>query len=42
MGECTVEIRMSELSVVITYKVVVHDIEEDLVLDVTMMHYTGI
>ena len=37
MGESTVQIRMPELSVVIMYNVIVDNIEENLLLDTTMM-----
>ena len=37
MGECTLQIRMPELSVMIMYNVTVDDIEEDLLLDTSMM-----
>ena len=39
MGECTIQIRMPELSVVITCNVIVDDIEEDLLLHATMQEY---
>ena len=41
MGKCTVQIRMSELSAVKTYNVIVDNMEEDLLLDATMMHKAG-
>ena len=42
MGECTLQIRMTGLSVVITYDVTVEDIEEDLMLDTSIMHFVRI
>ena len=42
IGECTVQIKIPELSVVITYDVIVDDIQEDLLIDATMMHYAGV
>ena len=41
-GECTVQIRMPKVSVVIAYDAIVDDIEEYLLLDATMMLYAGI
>ena len=38
-GICTVEIEIPELSVIINYDVVIDDIEEDLLIDATMMQY---
>ena len=41
-GECTVQITIPELSVVVEYDVVVDDVEEDLLIDASMMHHAGI
>ena len=42
MGECTVQIRMPEFSVLITYDIIVDDIEEGLLLGAGVMHYAGV
>ena len=42
LGECTVQIKMPEFSVVVTCNVIVDDTKEDLLLDATMTHYPGI
>ena len=41
-GECTVQIEMKDLAVIIEYDVVVDDIEEDLLIDAAMMSHAGI
>ena len=41
-GECTVQIEIKELAVIIEYDVVVDDIEEDLLIDAAMMSHAGI
>ena len=42
MGECTVQIKIPELSVVMSYDVIVDDIDEDFLMDATLMHYAGV
>ena len=39
MGEFALQIWIPDLSVVITYDVIVDHIEEDLIMDATVMHY---
>ena len=41
-GECTVKVTIPDLAVEIEYDVVIDDIEEDLLIDATMMHYAEI
>ena len=41
-GECTVQIKIPELSVAISYDVIVDDIDEDFLMDATLLHYAGV
>ena len=42
MGECSITVKKPELSVVINYDFIVDDIEEDLLIDFSMLHYDQI
>ena len=42
VGECTIKVSIPDLAVVVEYDVVVDNIDEDLLVDATMMHYAGV
>ena len=41
LGECTIEIEIPELQLTVMYDVIVDDIEEELLIDATLMHYAN-
>jgi hypothetical protein len=41
-GECTVQITIAELGIVVEYDFVVDDVEEDLLIDAAFMHHAGV
>ena len=42
MGECSIKVGIPEQSVVINYDFIVDDIEEDLLIDTSILHYAQI
>ena len=42
MGECTVKVEIPELAVAIHYDVIMDDTEEDLLIELSMLHYAQV
>ena len=42
LGQCTVKVEIPELAVAINYNVIVNDIEEDFLIDASMLHYVQV